>query len=253
LGLVATACSSGGYHGAHDPGGDAAVPADLGSGRVDDGGAPVDSARPTDSAVVTDSAMPGRDLATPPVDSGPASADPFDPGSCPDAAIGSSQALAMLAGAMRSKLADATLYGRTRTCTGTTPATCGAWTTPTVYQQALLTYSGGVVTDYKPFTFPTHLILFSQAGTPKFSIRHESDYTHDGTADTRGVVFSLGVDPMENTYPVIYVWDFAPKPDRYQDLQGLLGDKGQLHVAQHCARLIFPSGLTQEVAALYTF
>ena len=134
-----------------------------------------------------------------------------------------------------------------------TPATCGAWSTPVPHTQALLTYSGGVTTDYKTFSFPTHLILFSQAGTPKLTIRHESDYRHTASTDTRGVVFAFGADPMVNTYPIIYVWDFAPAPNRYDDLQGLLGDDGFLHAAEHCARVVFPTGLTTEIAALYNY
>jgi hypothetical protein len=159
----------------------------------------------------------------------------------------------MLGAAPRLKLADATLYRRTRPCTGMTADTCGAWGAPVAHTQSLLTYSGGVVTDYKTFSFPTHLILFAQGGQPKMSVRHESDYRHDATASTRGVVFSFGADPMENTYPIIYVWDFAPAPNRYDDLQGLLGDKGQLHAAERCARVVFTSGVSTQIAALYRF
>jgi hypothetical protein len=183
-------------------------------------------------------------LSTPPSD------DPFDPGSCGAAAVSSAQALTMLGGASRLKLADATLYRRTRTC----PAgVCGAWSTPVVHTQLLLTYSGGVTTDYKTFSFPTHLIVFAQAGVPKFVVRHESDYRHSATADTRGVVFLLGADPMVNTYPIINVWDFAPAPSRYEDLAGLMGDDGYLHAAQHCARVYFLIGMTVEIAALYRY
>lgn len=197
-----------------------------------------------------DFATPGKDLAA---DLSSPTGDPFDPASCSAPALTAAQALSLLGAAPRLKLADATLYRRTRACTGMTPATCGAFSTPVVHDQLLLTYSGGVTTDYKSFTFPTHLILFAQAGQPKFSIRHESDYRHDGSADARGVLFSLGADPMVNSYPVIYVWDFAPKPSRYEDLQGLLGDDGFLHAAEHCARIVFPIGLTTEIAALYRY
>lgn len=182
-----------------------------------------------------------------------ASIDPFDPASCGGPALSTTQALSLLGANSRMILGDATLYRRTRSCTGMTPATCSAWSTPVIHDQSLLTYSGGVVTDYKTFTFPTHLILYSQAGTPKFSIRHESDYMHDMTADARGVLFSFGADPMANSYPIIYVWDFFPKPDRYDDLQGLLGDDGYLHVSPHCARVVFSIGIIEEIAALYTY
>lgn len=222
------------------------------------------SARSDAAAEIEDAAIPGGgdgpipDLrGNPPADLDPdlrgSSEDPFDPLSCADPALTSTQALAKLGAASRLKLADATLYRRTRSCTGMTPATCGAWGTPVVHQQQLLTYSGGAVTDYKTFSFPTHLILFASAGQPKLSVRHESDYRHDATADKRGVVFSFGMDPMENTYPVIYVWDFAPKPNRYDDLSGLLGNKGQLHAAERCARVVFTEGVTTEIAAVYKY
>jgi hypothetical protein len=242
LALSASACSRGG--------------ADGNEGQRDG------SARSDAAIEIEDAAMPKsdgpfvdpRDLRGDPADLGPdlsgSSADPFDPASCADPALTSTQALAKLGAASRLKLADATLYRRSRTCTG---MTCGAWGTPVVHQQPLLTYSGGAVTDYKTFSFPTHLILFLSSGQPKLSVRHESDYRHDATADKRGVVFSFGADPMENTYPVIYVWDFAPKPNRYDDLSGLLGSKGQLHASERCARVVFTEGLTTEIAAVYRY
>lgn len=200
----------------------------------------------------SDGSVDPRDLATS-SDLRMPSTDPFDPGSCSASALSSAQALAILGTSTRAKLADATLYRRQRTCTGTTPDTCGAWGAAVPHEQLLLTYSGGVTTDYKNFNFPTHLILFQQGGQPKLSIRHTSDYLHDANADTRGVVFPFGADPMLNTYPVINVWDFAPKPSRYEDLAGRLGDKAMLHAAEHCARVVIPTGVTQEIAALYTY
>lgn len=205
----------------------------------------------SDLAVASDGGV--RDMAAGPADAAAPVTDPFDPASCSSPALTAMQALTLLGAAPRLKLADATLYSRSRTCTGGTPATCGPFSTPVVHTQALLTYSGGVTTDYKTFSFPTHLILFAQAGMPKWVIRHESDYRHDATANTRGVVFPVGADPMVNTYPIIYVWDFAPKPSRYEDLQGKLLDKAELHVSDHCARVVFSSGLTSEIAALYRY
>lgn len=195
------------------------------------------------------------DLATPPtadMTSGPPN-DPFDPASCDGPTLPVGAALSRLGMAPRAKLADATLMRRTRSCTGMAPATCGAWSTPVPHTQALLTYSGGVTTDYKTFSFPTHLILFAQAGQPKLVVRHESDYRHDGNADTRGVVFPFGADPMVNGYPILNVWDFAPAPYRYEDLQALLSKRGELHASDHCARVVFTDGLTVEIAALYRF
>lgn len=187
-------------------------------------------------------------------DGGATTDDPFDPLSCTGAALTQVQALARLGGAAHVKLADATLARRTRTCAGAAPETCGAWGAPVPHQQALLTYSGGVVTDYKTFSFPTHLVLFSAAGAPKLSVRHASDYMHNASASTRGVVFTVGAaDPIVNTYPVINVWDFAPAPNRYEDLAGLLGDDGFLHAKEHCARVVFTTGITTEIAALYRY
>lgn len=216
----------------------------------------VDAATPAtaDAATGADAAVSdGAVLADLRSDAASVSNDPFDPASCGGPAITSAQATALLGMAPRLKLADATLYRRTRTCTGQTVDTCGPFGAPVPHTQALLTYSGGVTTDYKTFSFPTHLILFPQGGQPRFSVRHESDYRHSATSDTRGVVFAFGKDPLENTYPVINVWDFAPAPNRYEDLAGRLGDKGLLSVAERCARVVFPTGLATEVAGLYRF
>jgi len=179
--------------------------------------------------------------------------DPFDPRSCDGPALDAAAALTKLGGAARMKLADATLYRRERVCTGADASTCGPWLAPVVHTQALLTYSGGVVTDYKTFAFPTHLVLFTQAGQPRFSVRHTSDYQHDAAASTRGVGFAFGASPLVNTYPIIYVWDFAPAPNRYQDLQGLLGSRAELHAASTCARLHIVSGIAREIVALYRY
>lgn len=183
----------------------------------------------------------------------PVITDPFDPRSCDGPAIDAAMALAKLGGAPRLKLADATLMRRDRTCTGADPATCGPWGAPVPHTQALLTYSGGVVTDYKTFAFSTHLVLYTQSGQPRFSVRHTSDYQHDANASARGVVFSFGATPMVNTYPIIYVWDFAPAPNRYDDLQGLLGQRAELHAAATCARLHVTSGVSREIVALYRY
>lgn len=245
---IAAGCSRGGYQDGDDTDKkkDGSVydgaGFDLRHGDSEDGG---------NSDGGTDLGMNPRDLATAPDLS--VSTDPFEPTSCSAPALSSTQALAILGTSTRMKLADATLYRRQRTCTGTTPDTCGAWSAAVPHEQLLLTYSGGVTTDYKNFSFPTHLILFQQGGQPKLSIRHTSDYLHDASKDTRGVVFAFGADPMLNTYPVINVWDFAPKPSRYEDLAGRLGDKAMLHAAEHCARVVIPTGVTQEIAALYTY
>lgn len=186
-------------------------------------------------------------------DAGPVSNDPFDPASCSGTALTAADALAKLGAAPRMLLASATLMRRTRTCTGATADTCGAYGAPVPHTQSLLTYSGGVTTDYKTFSFPTHLVLFQSAGVPKLSVRHTSDYTHDATASTRGVVFPFGASPMVNTYPIIYVWDVAPAPNRYDDLQGLLGQRAELFASGTCARFVATSGVTTEIAALYRY
>ena len=271
--LLAAGCGSSAGTGSTDGGGgvDAAIAADAASAdaaggddaAAGDDAASADAAATADASASADAAsLDGASADAAPADAmlmadaapdATVSTDPFDPGSCNAPALTAAEALAMLGAAPRSKLGDATLMRRTRSCTGATPDTCGAWGTPVPHTQALLTYSGGVVTDYKTFSFPTHLVLYTQTGQPRLSVRHSSDYQHDATASSRGVVFSFGADPMENSYPIIYVWDFNPAPNRYEDLQGLLGNRGQLHAAQHCARVVFTSGVTTEIAALYTY
>lgn len=186
-------------------------------------------------------------------DASPVSNDPFDSASCSGTALTAADALAKLGASPRMLLASATLMRRTRTCTGSSADTCGAFGAPVPHTQSLLTYSGGVTTDYKTFSFPTHLVLFQTAGVAKLSVRHTSDYTHDATASTRGVVFPFGASPMVNTYPIIYVWDFAPAPNRYDDLQGLLGQRAELFASGTCARLVATSGISTEIAALYRY
>lgn len=186
-------------------------------------------------------------------DAGPVSNDPFDPASCSGTALTAADALAKLGASPRMLLASATLMRRTRVCTGATADTCGPYGAPALHTQSLLTYSGGVTTDYKTFSFPTHLVLFQAAGVAKLSVRHASDYQHDATASTRGVVFPFGTSPMVNTYPVIYVWDFAPAPNRYDDLQGLLGQRAELFASGTCARFVATSGVSTEIAALYRY
>jgi len=206
---------------------------------------------------LTDDQGSSRDGSPPPVDLGMDASstndDPFDVTSCMGVPMTSVEALARIGSMPRIKLGDATLMRRSRTCSGTTPATCGAWGTPVVHTQSLLTYSGGVTTDYKTFAFPTHLIVFAQSGQPKAVIRHESDYRHDASANTRGAVFSFGMTPMETPYPKINVWDFAPAPYRYEDLLAQLGNKGLLVVTGTCARFVVENGLTTEIAGLYRF
>lgn len=244
--LLAVACQSAGGHRGHGSEADAGVGDPPGEPDLAMGSA--DLAKPVDAA------GPAADLSSgAPPDLSPANNDPFDPASCLGPAMTATEALARIAMAPRLKLADATLMRRTRRCTGSTPDTCGAWGAPVIHEQLLLTYSGGVTTDYKKFSFPTHILLFVQSGQPKVSIRHESDYRHDATANTRGVQFSFASAPAENTYPIIYVWDFAPAPYRYDDLQGLLGSKAQLHIGGSCARLRVEDGISTEIAALYRY
>ncbi len=186
-------------------------------------------------------------------DAGPVSTDPFDPSSCSGTALTAADGLAKLGASPRMLLASAILMRRTRTCTGATADTCGAYGAAVPHTQSLLTYSGGVTTDYKTFSFPTHLVLFQTAGVPKLSVRHTSDYMHDATASTRGVVFPFGASPMVKMYPVIYVWDFAPAPNRYDDLQGSLGQRAELFASGTCARFVATSGISTEIAALYRY
>jgi hypothetical protein len=264
----AVACSATGDTGLEDAGSGGRLDANLASDRtipeVDasaaDGATAEEASRPSvdggaGDADLSDAANDGAVEAAN-VDASDAQIaidDPFNPRSCDAPAMTAGQATIALGAAPRIKLADATLLRRERRCTGPGPETCGAWGAPVPHTQALLTYSGGVVTDYKTFAFPTHLVLFSQAGQPRFSIRHTSDYLHDATASTRGVGFGFGTLPMVNTYPIVYVWDFAPAPNRYDDLQGLLGNKAELHAAERCARFVATNGVAVEIAALYRY
>ena len=217
------------------PGRDASQPEDLKA---------VDQAGPSDGS------SPPTDMA---IDASATNNDPFDITSCMGFPMTTSEALARIGTMPRIKLADATLMRRSRTCTGATKDTCGPWGTPVAHTQRLLTYSGGVTTDYKTFSFPTHLILFVQSGQPKAVIRHESDYRHDVMANTRGVVFSFGVTPMEKPYPQINVWDFAPAPYRYDDLLAQLGSIARMVLTTNCARIVVEDGIDTEIAALYRF
>lgn len=220
---------------ANPPGRDASQPEDLKA---------VDQAGPSDGS------SPPADME---IDASVTNNDPFDITSCMGFPMTTSEALARIGTMPRIKLADATLMRRSRTCTGATKDTCGPWGTPVAHTQRLLTYSGGVTTDYKTFSFPTHLILFVQSGQPKAVIRHESDYRHDVMANTRGVVFSFGVTPMEKPYPQINVWDFAPAPYRYDDLLAQLGSIARMFLTPDCARIVVEDGIATEIAALYRF
>jgi hypothetical protein len=186
-------------------------------------------------------------------DAGSVSNDPFDPSSCTGTPITQTDALARLGGAARMVLGSATLMGRYRTCPTGKAASCGPWGAPVVHKQSFLTYSGGAVTDYKVFTLPTKLILFAAGGIAKHVVRHDDDVLHAAAADTRGLVFPIGADPSTIANPVLYVWDFAPAPNRYEDLQGLLGSEAALTTRASCARLAVSYSLTYEIAALYRF
>lgn len=216
-----------------------------------DGGSMADLSAGVDQGSDRDSGSDPQDLAA--MDASWTNNDPFDATSCMGVPMTPAEALARIGTMPRIKLADATLMRRSRSCTGPMPASCGSWGTPVVHTQRLLTYSGGVTTDYKTFSFPTHVILFAQSGQPKAVIRHESDFRHDATANTRGVVFSFGMTPMETPYPKINVWDFAPAPYRYDDLLAQLGTASQLVLMGTCARFVVQDDIATEIAGLYRF
>lgn len=142
---------------------------------------------------------------------------------------------------------------RSRTCPGGNVNECGPWGAPEILVKSLLTYSGGVVTDYKQFTFPTLLFLYAEQGIAKYSIRHELDHAHEPNDVDHGILFSSGDSPMTNPFPRIYVWDPNPAPNRYQDLEGRLGDTATLFVGPHCARYVAPWSYSGEIAALYRY
>jgi hypothetical protein len=229
--------------------GDLSAASDGSIGMPDSASLP-DMASPPDLTTPPD-LTPPPDLTTPP--DLRVSTDPFDPASCTAPAMASSDALTLLGSATRINISSATLMTHTRTCTGMTADTCGAWLPAVVYTRNLLTYSGGSSTEYKNFSYPTYLTLFKQSGVPKFSVRHQTDYDHDATLDANGIVFPFGSDPMVVGYPDMHVWDSAPKMYHYQDLYGQIGLQAELHAAAHCARLVVTNGITTEIAALYQY
>ncbi|MBK6691557.1 MAG: hypothetical protein IPG50_05045 [Myxococcales bacterium] len=179
--------------------------------------------------------------------------DPFDPASCTGAPLSPAAALATLGGSPYAKLADATLQWRRRTCTGSTPATCGPWMPPVPYTQSFITYSGGAATDTTVLTIATHLVLFSDLGAPRLSVRHVTSFAHAAADNKKGIVFEFEADPMVRPYPVIFAWDDAPKPYHYQDLSAFVGDGSQatLTVREHCARYAGAYGVGAEIVGLY--
>lgn len=187
------------------------------------------------------------------VDAGPPSNDPFDPASCAGPAWPVADALAFLNAAPFRQLGSATVMSRTRVCPGGNVDQCGAWAEPEIHVQSLLTYSGGVTTDYKQFSFPTLLFLYAEQGVVKYSVRHTFDHAHDPNDVDHGIVFSSADAPMSNSRPRIYVWDPAPAPNRYQDLEARLGDQAALFVGAGCARYVAPRSFSEELAALYRF
>ncbi len=218
-------------------------------GTTPDGGAR--DAAATDAAT----AEPGRDAAASDAasDAAPSSDDPFDPGSCSGALLTPAGVLARLAGAPRASVSGATLLRRSRTCAGATAATCGPWGAPVPHEQALLTYSGGAVTDTKVFGFPSTLVFFVDGAVAKVSLRHDTDVLHAPDSSKRGIVFEGFADPMARAYPILNVWDVAPKPNRYEDLQALLGDRAELHARERCARFVAFAGVTTEIAAVLRY
>lgn len=225
------------------PGRDAAVPG------LDAAAPGLDAAAPG-----LDAAAPGLDAAAPGPDAGAPSNDPYDPGSC-TGTLSETDATALLGGQSRKALADFTLVHRTRTCDAS--GNCGAWSASSTYLKTLCTYSGGVTTRYKTFSFPTKLVLWGSAGARKLTVRETNDYNRANYDDSSGVVFSLG-NPGPVSYPTIQLWDPFPQSQYdYQDFPVTLGDQGYLYTGSGCARFyvadINGGNVIEEVVGLYRF
>ena len=124
----------------------------------------------------------------------------------------------------------------------------------------LLTYSGGVTTHYKNFAFPLTFVLWNHAssGSPSygFSVRHSSDYAHDATDDTHGVVFPFGTTSV--MYPELYVWDDHPDhPYDYPDPEWQWYRPATLTATDTCARFFiddtYTPGYERQVAAVFHY
>lgn len=228
------------------------IPSDASrsDGRSPDG-ATFDAGTTADAALVD--ATGDAALVDATIDAAPPNDDPFDPASCTGPQLTAAGVLARLAGAARVNVAGAMLLRRARTCTGATAATCGLWEAAVPHEQALLTYSGGVVTDTKVFAFPTTLVFFTDAGIAKVSLRHDTDVLHAPDNSKRGVVFEGFAAPMTRAYPILNVWDVAPKPNRYEDLQALLGERAELDAREGCARFVAFKGVATEIAAVLRY
>jgi hypothetical protein len=194
----------------------------------------------------------------PPVDAVPIDApppdDPFDPGSCPGTPITMAEAAARIGASDRVALATATLMVHHRTCPDDA-GTCAAWDAAMPYTQTLVTYSGGVTTHSKTFSFPMTLVLWNHSGTDGFTVRQSDDYANSPMDDTRGVVFPLAPAMVQN--PTIWVWDPAPShPEDYQDLYTYFAGPAALTATAHCARftITIPADRpVTELAALFRF
>jgi hypothetical protein len=241
------------------PGLDAAAPGlDAAAPGLDAAAPGLDAAAPGLDAAAPglDAAAPGLDAAMPGPDAGAPSNDPYDPGSC-TGVLSEADVTALLGAQSRKALAAFTLVHRTRTCDATS-GTCGAWGTSSTYLKTLCTYSGGVTTHYKTFSFPTTLVLWGSAGARKLSVRETNDYNHAPTDDTSGEVFSLG-NPGPVAYPSVDVWDpFPSNPYDYNDLPNVtLGKEGYLYTGQGCARFYVKDRIdalyTEEIVGLYRF
>lgn len=189
----------------------------------------------------------GPDLPPPPD-------DPFDPASCSGTPWDGVDALARL-GVNEAEILDAaTVMTRSRTCDA---GGCGAWGSASPTVVSFLTWSGGVTTRYTDLQIDTKLVLWSDAGVPKLSVRHDTHLAQYPDDHGQGIVFGFPAEVVP--YPYIRAWNVVPENMYdYRDLENYLGRDAQLFASPSCALFlsVLPGGgadETTQYAALYRF
>lgn len=216
--------------------------------------AAVADATAIDSAGTEDSSLPDVHI-TDAVreDSSVAIDDPFHPGSCVGPAMTAQVADLLLGSEWRVGLAQAPLMSRWRSCND---AGCQEWSSPQPHSQTLCTYSGGVTTRYKTFSFGTTLTLWQQSGNHRWTIQHTSEANRCSSCNPPlGMTFPFADNPMRDTYPTIRLYDPFPQGQYdYQEFDVNIGRDAELVATDHCVRFVSMNhNGTQQFAVLYRF
>ncbi|MEO8875304.1 MAG: hypothetical protein ABI461_06945 [Polyangiaceae bacterium] len=246
-----------GFAGDSDPGkihhdGGASITNDAGSGgesdASSDGGAQRDAAADASGLGVVDAG----------VDGGSSPTDSFDANACPGPAMSAARAATLLGTSVRAAIANATFIYRERTCPDA--GACTSWTATAPLVLTLLTYSGGVTTNYKNFAFPLMLVLWNHesGGSASYglTVRHSTDYAHDTTGDLHGVAFPFGTTSVR--YPLLYLWDDHPDhPDDYPDPEAQWYSPATLTATDSCARFyiddVQTAGFERQMVAVFHY